>query len=92
MRLHTRTAALAGFILGLAPIINAVPNVTAVPLLIDCSPYPAYNPATSQAGPFTVIADSTGSSIDGLSVSAESFTNNGVDRYGFVSIPAQTLT
>lgn len=66
----------------------AISNLKAIPLSADCSSYPAYNSSADTAGPWSVVADSTGyAPIDGLRVSIESFTNNGTDRYGFVRTP-----
>ncbi|KAF2684233.1 hypothetical protein K458DRAFT_487689 [Lentithecium fluviatile CBS 122367] len=69
----------AALILAAAP-----PSATPIPLPNDCSAYPRWNATSNTAGPFTVVADSTGSSIDGNPASVESFTNDGKDRYGFV--------
>ncbi|KAF2870762.1 hypothetical protein BDV95DRAFT_607895 [Massariosphaeria phaeospora] len=67
--------------------VLAIPKVTVSPLSNGCSAYPGYSNTTGQAGPWTVVADSTGSSIDGLKISAESFTDDGVNRWGFVTLP-----
>jgi hypothetical protein len=50
----------------------------------SCAVYPGWNASTNTAGPFTAIADSTGSSIDGNPASVADFTNDGKDSYGFV--------
>jgi len=50
----------------------------------SCAVYPGWNASTNSAGPFTVIADSTGSSIDGNPATVADFTNDGKDSFGFV--------
>ncbi|KAF2119782.1 hypothetical protein BDV96DRAFT_568203 [Lophiotrema nucula] len=80
-----RSSSIAACLLPAAAL--AVPNVTVTPLASDCSAYPNYNNATGEAGPFLVVADSTGGSFDGDGVSVETFTNNGKDRFGFITIP-----
>jgi hypothetical protein len=75
---------ITGIILVISSIATALPTVTVNPLENDCSSYPSYNPTTKTAGPWEVIADSTNTSFDGFNVSAETFTNNGIDQFGFV--------
>ncbi|KAF1976574.1 hypothetical protein BU23DRAFT_30026 [Bimuria novae-zelandiae CBS 107.79] len=64
--------------------ISALPPVEIELLAPTCSSYPSYNATTNIAGPWKVVADSTGTSIDGGGASIVSFTNDGKDRYGFV--------
>lgn len=51
--------------MALAPLVNAVPSVTVVPLDGGCSAYPRYDASTGQAGPFLTSVNSTGTAIDG---------------------------
>jgi hypothetical protein len=79
------TTTLTGLALLLPNLVTAVPNVTVTRLSNGCAAYPGYNSTTGIAGPWLARADSTGSSeIDGLQLSAASFTNDGTDRFGFV--------
>ncbi|KAF2267200.1 hypothetical protein CC78DRAFT_92692 [Lojkania enalia] len=84
MRLSTTRAIACATLL---QTIAAVPDVSVTPLATDCSAYPNYDASTGEAGPFIVVADSTGSTFDGNKVSAEVFTNDGVDRFGFITLP-----
>lgn len=85
-----RTKAIIAF-LYLAPSILALPEVKIIPLPSACSSYPGYNSTTDIAGPWSALADSTNSSIDNLPASAASFTNDGVDRFGFVCLPSPAV-
>ncbi|KAF1994195.1 hypothetical protein P154DRAFT_582025 [Amniculicola lignicola CBS 123094] len=76
-------------LLALLPL--AVYGVTIAPLPRSCSSYPGYNNATGIAGPWAVVADSTGSDFDGKRAGAETFTNNGMDRFGFITIPRRPI-
>ncbi|KAF1949011.1 hypothetical protein CC80DRAFT_281604 [Byssothecium circinans] len=68
-------------------LVLALQEVSVQPLPNKCSSFPSYNNSTGIAGPWKVVADSTGSAFDGFNVSAETFTNNGVDRFGFITLP-----
>jgi hypothetical protein len=69
----------------------AVSNVTVTRLTEGCASYPGYNTTTGIAGPWLARADSTGSTaLNGLQLSVSSFTNDGVDRFGFVRLSFQT--
>ncbi|KAL7628508.1 hypothetical protein AAE478_000023 [Parahypoxylon ruwenzoriense] len=46
-------------------IVQALPEVTAVPKENICSNWPFYRQMSSVAGPLTIFADSTGTEIDG---------------------------
>lgn len=60
--------------------------LTVTKLDSDCSTYPDYNKDTAIAGPWTVVSEGTGNSIlEGVKVSAETFTEDGINRFGFVS-------
>ncbi|KAF2737393.1 hypothetical protein EJ04DRAFT_521143 [Polyplosphaeria fusca] len=81
------TSALAPVALCASLSRRDIPNASPKPLPTDCSPYPNYNNSTGTAGPFTIIADSTGSTFDGNKINAEYFTNDGKDRFGFITMP-----
>jgi hypothetical protein len=77
----------AVFVLSLVAAIASAANVTVTKLPSDCSSYPSYNSTTGFAGPLMVRADSaTIDTLNGLQLGASSFTNDGTDRFGFVSI------
>ena len=68
------------------PAVFAFQELSIKGLPNRCSSYPSYNATSETAGPWKIIADSTASTFDGFNVSAAIFTNNGVDRFGFVCI------
>lgn len=53
-------------VLSFSVIVSAVSNVTVVPLTSGCSSYPNYDNTTGIAGPLRVVADSTGTDVDGF--------------------------
>lgn len=66
--MQSTSALVALLTLGLASVVRAdAPNVTAVALpTTNCSAYPLYNETSDTAGPWIIVADSTGnSSVDG---------------------------
>ncbi|KAF9729245.1 hypothetical protein PMIN06_000146 [Paraphaeosphaeria minitans] len=76
---------------------RAMPVLSASALAADalnttCSSFPAYNATTLTTAPFTLLASSPTASINGTAASFVSFTNDGVDRYGFVTIPQSNPT
>ncbi|KAH7135165.1 hypothetical protein B0J11DRAFT_154224 [Dendryphion nanum] len=67
--------------------------LTVVKLDSDCSTYPNFNNATSIAGPWTVLSEGTGNTnLDRVEVSAETFTEDGINRFGFITIPRQRIS
>ncbi|RYP21541.1 hypothetical protein DL765_002177 [Monosporascus sp. GIB2] len=80
-----KTVALSMF---LAWTASAVPNVTVQPLVDSCASYPNYDESTGRAGPWSAIADSTETDIDGFGFVPvyASPVGNGA-RWGFLTIP-----
>ena len=74
--------------LAATPLPAALAQNAPVPLPQDegCAPYPAYNATTGIAGPWLVRAYRTtaGETLDERPISVASFTNDGLDRFGFV--------
>jgi hypothetical protein len=65
--------------------ILAASNVTVERLTEGCTSYPNYNSTTGIAGPWLIRADSTSNpELNGLQLSIAPFTNDGIDRFGFV--------
>ncbi|KAI5926547.1 hypothetical protein F4810DRAFT_654842 [Camillea tinctor] len=81
---------IATFLLSaLGLVATAVPEVVPVPLGTACTSYLGYDGA--QAGPFIVVADSTGRDVDGIGLDAHYFVENG-HRWGYVTAPASAAT
>lgn len=79
--ISTRVALLTTFLFA----VLGAGELRVTPLPNGCASYPGYNNATNEAGPWSAVADSKNSTIDGFKISVESYTNDGVDRFGFVS-------
>ncbi|KAF2652956.1 hypothetical protein K491DRAFT_695112 [Lophiostoma macrostomum CBS 122681] len=64
-------------------------DVQIVALPNSCSSYPKYDNSTGIAGPWAVysVANTPNSTIDGLRVSAETFTDDGVNVWGLTTLP-----
>ncbi|KAK7182323.1 hypothetical protein DPSP01_002376 [Paraphaeosphaeria sporulosa] len=78
-------------------VTRAIPSLSAFALAADalnttCSSFPTYNATTLATSPFTLLASSPTAPINGTAASFVSFTNDGVDRYGFVTIPQSNPT
>ena len=91
--MHSRKIeALVVFAASLPLLATAAPryinagDIKALPLPNACSSYPKYDNTTGIAGPWPIIsvADSANSTIGGLQVSGETFTNDGTDLWGLV--------
>ncbi|KAI1859049.1 hypothetical protein JX265_010526 [Neoarthrinium moseri] len=81
-----------GIVMSQVELAQAIPNVTVTPLPPTCASYPAYDNSTGQAGPWYLVADATGSSIDGFAATATYYTNPDFHRWGFITIPSVKAT
>ncbi|KAH9998180.1 hypothetical protein F4779DRAFT_622814 [Xylariaceae sp. FL0662B] len=81
----SKVLALPAIIPSLEHLASAVPNVSVVPIGPDCTAYPGYDGRI--AGPFFAVADSTGGAVDGISLDAQYYVENG-HPWGFVTAPA----
>jgi hypothetical protein len=66
--------------------------LSASALNTTCSTFPSYNTTTQSTSPFTLLASSATAPINGTAASFVSFTNDGVDRYGFVRNPVSHVS
>ncbi|RYP80657.1 hypothetical protein DL769_002339 [Monosporascus sp. CRB-8-3] len=79
------TAALSMF---LAWTASAVSNMTVQPLDHSCASYPNYDESTGQAGPWSAVADSTDTDVDGFGfVPVYASPIGDGARWGFLTIP-----
>ncbi|ORY59709.1 uncharacterized protein BCR38DRAFT_412704 [Pseudomassariella vexata] len=79
--------------LSLRVVASAILNTTAVPLANRCSSYPRYDILTNVAGPWLVIADSSGHTVDGTKASVAMFRDTiDLHPYGFITIPGGNST
>ena len=64
----------------------ALPNVTVQPLEVSCASYPGYDESAGTAGPWTaVVADSTGTDVEGFGLQPVFAFAAGGGSWGFVS-------
>ncbi|KAI1471507.1 uncharacterized protein F4812DRAFT_455621 [Daldinia caldariorum] len=73
--------------LALAVTALAAPNATAVPLAEGCAAYPGYDSATDMTGPLRVVADFTGTELDGFRFVPKFAIAVGGGSWGFMVIP-----
>lgn len=74
-------------VLSFSVIVSAVSNVTVVPLTSGCSSYPNYDNTTGIAGPLRVVADSTGTDVDGFIFKPLFAIAVGGGSWGFMVLP-----
>ncbi|KAI0884581.1 uncharacterized protein GGS22DRAFT_200343 [Annulohypoxylon maeteangense] len=74
-------------VLFLSALVSAVSNVTVVPLTSGCSSYPNYDNTTGIAGPLRLVADSTGTDVDGFKFKPLFAIAVGGGSWGFMVLP-----
>jgi hypothetical protein len=74
----------AAWVFCFTALASAVPIVTVFPLTSRCVSFPGYDNSTGIAGPLRVVADSTGTAIDGHNFVPKYATAVGGGSWGFV--------
>ena len=70
---------------------TALPNITVQPLEVSCASYPGYDESAGTAGPWTaVVADSTGTDVEGFGLQPVFAFAAGGGSWGFVRASLQT--
>ncbi|KAI1077285.1 hypothetical protein F5B20DRAFT_279801 [Whalleya microplaca] len=86
---QSRPTVLTALVLSFVSLATPAPDVEAIPVGPVCTAYPGYDGTI--AGPFIVVADSTGGEEDGIAVNAQYYVEHG-HPWGYVTAPAGATT